>query len=172
MREGVTNKGGGLSRCAKGSQTRAGGYRAEERNKQTYKWTSKCTTKGAQRGQNERRSVKTNERKASDRKMSVTKPNERESERTKSEREQNENERAWKRTNEKRASAQRRSFRAHLSLIRGRFERTWVWSEAFSSSLESDQRNCSDFCSSKHVLAFAWAFLLLWRLEPVHYSAP
>ena len=24
MREGVTNKGGGLSRCAKGSQTRAG----------------------------------------------------------------------------------------------------------------------------------------------------
>ena len=51
MREGVTNKGGGLSRCAKGSQTRAGGYRAEERNKQTYKWTSKCTTKGAQRGQ-------------------------------------------------------------------------------------------------------------------------
>ena len=40
MREGVTNKGGGLSRCAKGSQTRAGGYRAEERNRQTYKWVS------------------------------------------------------------------------------------------------------------------------------------
>ena len=33
LREGVTNKGGGLSRCAKGSQTRAGGYRAEERNR-------------------------------------------------------------------------------------------------------------------------------------------
>ena len=26
-------EGGGLSRCAKGSQTRAGGYRAEERNR-------------------------------------------------------------------------------------------------------------------------------------------
>ena len=32
-----------------GSQTRAGVYRAEERNRQTYKWTSKGTTKGAQR---------------------------------------------------------------------------------------------------------------------------
>ena len=32
MREGFTNKGGGLSRCAKGSQARAGGYRAEQTN--------------------------------------------------------------------------------------------------------------------------------------------
>ena len=66
----------------------------------------------AKRAKKKRRSVKTNERKASDRKMSVTKPIERESERTKSKRAQN----------------------------GGRFERTWVLSEAVSSALESDQR--------------------------------
>ena len=47
LREGVTNKGGGLSRCAKGSQTRAGVIAL---NKQTYKCTPKSTRKGAQRG--------------------------------------------------------------------------------------------------------------------------
>ena len=109
MREGATNKGGGLSRCAKGSQTRAGVIALKKQpDKQinvhlkAQEWghrkevgvRAKGERHDEKRAQNERRSVKTNERKASDRKMSVTKPNERESERTKSEREQNENERA------------------------------------------------------------------------------
>ena len=71
MREGVTNKGGGLSRCAKGSQTRAGGYRAEETNRQTNKCTSKSTRMGAQKrggGSRKRRAPrrKTSERKTSE----------------------------------------------------------------------------------------------------------
>ena len=71
MREGVTNKGGGLSRCAKGSQTRAGGYRAEETNRQTNKCTSKSTRIGGTEkrwgfAQKASATTKTSERKTSE----------------------------------------------------------------------------------------------------------
>ena len=112
MREGVINKGGWLSHCAKGSQTRAGGYRAEHLNApervterggvialkegninehlnaqergQKEGWGFKRTKN--ERAKQKRTSGKASEQKTSEPKASETKTNERESRRTKNER--------------------------------------------------------------------------------------